>query len=566
VKRNIFILIFILSLNSHFVKAQNFVYNGYFEILDSCPQNVSTPTPYQYLNNASGWKVTAGTPDLFNDCSLNSNNVPKTAVGFQRDGFNGHGFAGIFTYEFTAPNNGNEYVQTKLNDTLKNGKKYLVSMYVNQCNNFNYSISSIGMYLTNTAIQAPAGVGIINIPNPQVKNNHLLKDTINWILIQDTLIGSGIEQYLTIGNFSPDSASDTVKVYNSFNANYSYYYIDAVSLYEINDSCNSYWDAGLDKYMLAGDSIRLGAINTDSSFYTWQNSLGGPTYLSNNTDARPWSKPTENTIYYVTKTCPNNTVFIDTVAVYVLPKVNLGRDSVFCTSGVSSVILDAGAGQNYTYHWSTGATTQTISVSNSGTYSVQVFSYPLMQGGSNTGVISLNLLNNSNANILHDTDLCNISQFPIVLNASVPVVPGTNNAYTWTGGHVGAQLTVNSPGTYIVTVWIRSSYDNSIVCKVKDTAIVTVGCVGIKQFIYNDSHIDIYPNPNNGTMALNYSVKENANLEISDLSGRLVGTYFLPATGTHAEVKNNELYNGLYIYRVTCNGVVIKIGKIIVMQ
>jgi len=67
-------------------------------------------------------------------------------------------------------------------------------------------------------------------------------------------------------------------------------------------------------------------------------------------------------------------------------------------------------------------------------------------------------------------------------------------------------------------------------------------------------------------MMLDYNVKADANLEISDLSGRLVGTYFLPAAGTHAEVKNNELYNGVYIYRVTSNGVVIKIGKIIVMQ
>jgi hypothetical protein len=78
--------------------------------------------------------------------------------------------------------------------------------------------------------------------------------------------------------------------------------------------------------------------------------------------------------------------------------------------------------------------------------------------------------------------------------------------------------------------------------------------------------VSLYPNPNNGTMMLDYSIKGDANLEICDLSGRLVGTYFLPATGTHAEVKNNELYNGIYIYRVTSNGVVIKIGKIIVMQ
>ena len=89
---------------------------------------------------------------------------------------------------------------------------------------------------------------------------------------------------------------------------------------------------------------------------------------------------------------------------------------------------------------------------------------------------------------------------------------------------------------------------------------------GINQMLDNNLGLNIYPNPNNGLMQLDYNIKSDANLEISDLDGRLVGTYFLPVAGTHAEVKNNELYNGVYIYRVTSNGVVIKIGKIIVMQ
>ncbi|MEO8761335.1 MAG: T9SS type A sorting domain-containing protein [Bacteroidia bacterium] len=565
------ILIFILCFGNHLTKAQNLVSNGYFEMHDTCPNN------YSKINYATGWINAASytTPDYFNTCS-NINSIcyiPNTVYGYQKDGFSGNAFAGIYTYEFPAPNNGNEYIQTRLIDSLKVGKKYIASFYVNQCNNYNYAIAGIGMYFTNAPIQAPNGVGLFNIQNPQVKNRKLLNDTLNWLLVQDTLNGTSLNQYLTIGNFSPDSTSDTTKVYDNSNLNYSYYYIDGVSVYEIDGSCNSYWDAGVSKYIAAGDSIRLGGINTDYSSYTWQNSLGGLTYLSSNTDARPWSKPTQTTTYYVTKTCPNNNIFTDTVTVYVYikPKANLNRDSVYCGNLTLPMVLDAGVGQGYTYHWSTGATTQTISVSSSGTYTVNVMSSTasLLETApysSTIDSISLLFVNTSNPNILHDTALCSTSNFPIVLNAAIPIAPHTNNSYTWTGGHVGAQLTVNSPGTYIATVWIKNSLTNALECKIIDTARVTIGCMDIQQFMDKGESINLYPNPNNGTMNIDYSVKEDASLEIMDITGKLVVTYNMPATGTNIQIKNNYLQNGMYLYRVISNDKLIKIGKFVVMQ
>ena len=38
---------------------------------------------------------------------------------------------------------------------------------------------------------------------------------------------------------------------------------------------------------------------------------------------------------------------------------------------------------------------------------------------------------------------------------------------------------------------------------------------------------------------------DDAHLEISDLNGRLAGTYFLPASSSQAEVKNEDLKNGV---------------------
>jgi hypothetical protein len=52
------------------------------------------------------------------------------------------------------------------------------------------------------------------------------------------------------------------------------------------------------------------------------------------------------------------------------PLVHLGNDTVL--TAPASYVLDAGAGQGYIYLWSTGAVTQTITVTQSGTYAVTV--------------------------------------------------------------------------------------------------------------------------------------------------------------------------------------------------
>ena len=555
-KNNLSILILILCLGN-VIKAQNCVPNGYFDISDTCPNNIGQ------ITYATGWHAAAYTPDYYNICA---NTIPYNSRGYQMDCCGGVGYAGIEVFGIS-PTIIREYMQIKLIDTLKSGHKYLASMYINRSNDIDYAIATMGMLFTDTVINLPYPQGFIN-SSPQVKNIVLLGDTLNWVLVQDSFTAIGTEDYLTIGNFTYDSLCDTVRVGgNGTYSGFTYNYVDGVSVYEIDGTCNNYWDAGYDKYIKAGDSIRMGAINTDNSTYSWQNSLGGNTYLRNNTDARPWSKPQENVTYYVTKTCPNNNVFTDTVRVYILPNINLGKDSVYCGHVNLPIILDAGAGQGYTYQWSTGATTQTIAVSNSGTYSVSVYSYPLMTGAKSTDEINLLFLDSISPNILHDTDLCNSSQFPIVLNATVVTIPGTYNSYTWVGGHVGSQLTVNNAGTYVVTVWVKlNDGSNTLVCKIKDTAYVSVGCMGIQQLEINNSRIYIFPNPNNGNMYIAYNLTENARLEITNVTGNIVGIYNMPAANTTLQIKSNDLSNGIYFYRVMCNDAMIKLGKIVIIQ
>jgi len=209
-------------------KAQSLVYNGYFEIHDTCP-NIGGQITY-----AMGWTAAAYTPDYYDICAGNNPDfsLPLNSRGYQQDCCGGEGYAGITVFA-VSPQLIREYMQTKLIDTLKAGHKYLVSMYVSRANDIDYAIATMGILFTDTVINLPFPQGFINT-NPQIKNTTLLADTLNWILVQDTITAVGNEVYLTIGNFSLDSLSDTVKVGgNGTYSGFTYYYIDGVSVYDV---------------------------------------------------------------------------------------------------------------------------------------------------------------------------------------------------------------------------------------------------------------------------------------------------------------------------------------------
>lgn len=131
------------------------------------------------------------------------------------------------------------------------------------------------------------------------------------------------------------------------------------------------------------------------------------------------------------------------------PNVNLGKDTVICGNITAPIILNAGAGSGYTYHWSTGASTQTISVNAGGTYSVNVTSAP---GCSATDTINVLVIGSGTYHVF-DTSLCRTSQFPIFLNP--PAVPGSNNYYYWSNGNSGHTDYAYYPGSVILDIYVN---------------------------------------------------------------------------------------------------------------
>lgn len=224
-------LIFHLILCAGFLKSagQSFVPNPSFEDTVSCPTSIGQ------LNKAQFWvNPTQATPDFFNACSTANNyvvHVPDNGFGYQ-NAKAGLGYAGFYAFNKPFPN-AREYVQTRLTDTLQMNHKYLVSFYVNLSNWSQYSISSIGAYFSSTPI-ASSNTLVLNY-TPQVQNNSSiqLSDSVNWMLISDTLLSDGTEEYITIGNFRNDSQSDTAYIGWFSTNNIAYYYIDDVSVVDV---------------------------------------------------------------------------------------------------------------------------------------------------------------------------------------------------------------------------------------------------------------------------------------------------------------------------------------------
>lgn len=112
-----------------------------------------------------------------------------------------------------------------------------------------------------------------------------------------------------------------------------------------------------------GESVNLTA--TGGNTYLWNNFLGtGPTQTVT------LFNTTTFTVYAIgVKGCKS--LQPATVTVEVVPEIVTPLKDVEMCLG-DRVILDAGAGTNYKYLWSTGATTQTISVDEWGIYTVEI--------------------------------------------------------------------------------------------------------------------------------------------------------------------------------------------------
>lgn len=164
--------------------------------------------------------------------------------------------------------------------------------------------------------------------------------------------------------------------------------------------------------------------------------------------------------YSLTLTTPTNCVGIDTFHLYhhVPTTVSLGNDTTICLG--NTVMLDADPSGSYpgaTYQWSTGATTQTITVGATGNYAVTLTSTNFCEG---IDTILVTVSTSIPLDIGTDTSVC--AGTALLLDA------GSGLSYQWSTGATTQTISVNTTGTYSVTVTF------GVGCQTADTVNVTV--------------------------------------------------------------------------------------------
>ncbi|MGL5889832.1 MAG: PKD domain-containing protein, partial [Bacteroidia bacterium] len=129
-----------------------------------------------------------------------------------------------------------------------------------------------------------------------------------------------------------------------------------------------------------------------------------------------------------TNSCTSVTdTLITTVTIFDVPVIDLGNDTVLCSSLVSFPLTASNTGMNY--QWSTGATTQTITATAAGSYAVLVTSDP---AGQCTDRDTINISIATQPDPGSDTIICS--------GQTITINPGIAGAYQWNTGDTSATL------------------------------------------------------------------------------------------------------------------------------
>lgn len=446
----LFVLLLMAMLAIIPARAQNLVLNPSFEDYNSCPTGLSgfafTPT-YIDFPTADHWvsPVKQASPDYFNGCAqaLTGVSTPNNTFGYQQ-ARTGNGYAGIIAWE-SEYKNGNlvldfsEYIQTKLAQPLQAGERYCVTYYVSPSvsskQQYNFiGIDEVGVNFAHSQYSEPAGY-LMNMSYDIVTPAGMfLQDTSAWIKVQEIYTARGGEEWLTLGRFgdgvrTPNFQPIYPAVPDPNLNNRCYLYIDDVSVIKLAKSDTTFTVQDSSYCVKSMLPMTLASSGYDGT-YIWNNGATSKK-ISINKDGVYWCRSYSN--------CH---VYIDTFIVkHVDPKkLDIGTKIVNCMD--EDVTLTSNVNFN-TYAWSTGASTKSITVNQTGVYKVTGTN----ECGTQTDSVRVYIQPPTPTPETRDTTVCQFSQ-PILTN-----IKGDNiKWYANPAGVVGAPqqpgLITVEPGYY----------------------------------------------------------------------------------------------------------------------
>lgn len=216
------------------------------------------------------------------------------------------------------------------------------------------------------------------------------------------------------------------------------YLKEDVDRFDTTDFCPT--EIAGDSMLCSGGSLELQALGCATA-YTWT----GPGAFASTNQVVNVSTVGTYTCSFVTGCGTQSESF--TVVAYSGsggPNVTLNASTLeMCSGGSATITANANIG-GVGYQWSTGATTQTITVSAPGTYTVVVSD---CNNGSTTEEVTIVAPSTApEAIITGDVTLCPGD------NNELTVIPVIDGQYVWSNGSSSNTTTVTASGTYTVTV------------------------------------------------------------------------------------------------------------------
>jgi hypothetical protein len=222
---------------------------------------------------------------------------------------------------------------------------------------------------------------------------------------------------------------------------------------------------------------------------------------------------------------------IDTVSVtlFSLPGADLGSNQSICSNDLPAILSVQSTGNQLSYLWSSGQTTQQIQVSQAGLYSVSVTD---VNGCESSDEVQIQVLSSPNVNAGNDITVCDYD-FPVTLNAT-----GNGAEVLWSNGSSTPFTSVSQAGTYFVTTTAQNG------CSATDSVIVIAeSCVSLDDI---SSNISIYPNPTNASIYVDLNIDEKLDYTVLNSNGQIV----LEGKLDTKEISLSEMAKGAYIIRL----------------
>jgi PKD repeat protein len=280
---------------------------------------------------------------------------------------------------------------------------------------------------------------------------------------------------------------------------------------------------GSDQTICQDETVMLDA-GIDNAQYKWNTGASSKTISV---------KTTGN--YQVTVTDINGCKASDnaTVTVNPTPIVNLGGAQSICQN--ETLLLDA-ENAGATYLWNTGAISQTISVNQTGRFTVKVTNdYQC----SNSGEANVTVRPIPTVNIGVDT--IDVATFPFLIKP-MQVDPGL---YLWSNGSTNLNTTIYTSGTY--TLQTTNTYG----CSNADSITIrnTTGIVDLSK----TAQISIFPNPaqNELNVSISSPKQQVYTIELHSFQGQILKRIFTEPTFNYFEkIDVGDLAPGVYAIRI----------------